>query len=126
MRPASEHMYHSIAHMPSRTSLGELELVILMALMRLGDGAYGAAIRTEIRDAAQRDVSPGAIYATLERLEARGLVRSYVGEPTGERGGRARRHFEMQKAGIVEVRRAWGQYATLARGIETALTPKGK
>jgi DNA-binding PadR family transcriptional regulator len=112
--------------MPPRNSLGELELVILMALMRLGDGAYGAAIRAEIRDATHRDVSPGAVYATLARLEARGLLRSYVGDPTGNRGGRARRHFEMRKSGVAEVRRAWSQYSTLALGIKAALAPKGQ
>ncbi|TAK12330.1 MAG: PadR family transcriptional regulator [Acidobacteria bacterium] len=107
--------------MPPRSSLGELELVILLGLMRAGEGAYGAAIREEIAATTGRDVTPGAIYPTLDRLEQRGLVRSYMGEPTGERGGRARRHFVLLKPGLAEVRRAWRQYATLASGLEAAL-----
>lgn len=107
--------------MTSRNSLGELELVVLLGLMRAGEGAYGAAIREEIAQTTGRDVTPGAIYPTLDRLEERGLVRSYMGEPTGERGGRAKRHFVLLKPGLDEVRRAWRQYATLAQGLESAL-----
>lgn len=107
--------------MPPRSSLGELELVILMALMRLGEGAYGASIRDEIGATTGRDVTPGAIYPTLDRLEQRGLVRSYIGEPVAERGGRAKRHFVLLKPGLEEVRRAWKQYTTLARGLEALL-----
>jgi PadR family transcriptional regulator PadR len=107
--------------MPPRRSLGELELVVLLALMRAGRGAYGAGIRVEIASAAGRDVSPGAIYSTLDRLERRGLLRSHVGDPTGERGGRARRHFELLKPGLAEVQAAWREYAALARGLEGAL-----
>jgi PadR family transcriptional regulator PadR len=111
--------------MTARNSLGELELVVLLGLMRAGEGAYGAAIREEIAATTGRDVTPGAIYPTLDRLEQRGLVRSFMGEPTGERGGRAKRHFILLKPGLQEVRRAWRQYATLAKGLEAALG-KGK
>ena len=114
-------MYYSIVHMPPRTGLGELELIVMMALVRLGEGAYGAAIREEIRRETGRAVTPGAIYPTLDRLEQKGFVRSFVGAPTAERGGRARRHFALLPAGLVETRRAWRQYETLARGIEGAL-----
>lgn len=107
--------------MTSRNSLGELELVVLLALMRAGEGAYGAAIREEIASTTGRDVTPGAIYPTLDRLEQRGLVRSYMGEPTAERGGRAKRHFVLLKPGLEEVRRAWRQYSTLTKGLESAL-----
>jgi DNA-binding PadR family transcriptional regulator len=107
--------------MTTRNSLGELELVVLLALMRTGEGAYGAAIREEIVATTGRDVTPGAIYPTLDRLEQRGLVRSYMGEPTAERGGRAKRHFVLLKPGLEEVRRTWKQYSTLASGLETAL-----
>jgi PadR family transcriptional regulator PadR len=114
-------MYYSIVHMPPRQSLGELELVVLMALLRAGEGAYGAAIREEIAATTGRDVTPGAVYPTLDRLEQRGLVRSYIGEPVAERGGRAKRHFVLLKPGLDEVRRAWRQYSTLAKGLESAL-----
>lgn len=111
--------------MTSRNSLGELELVVLLGLMRAGEGAYGAAIREKIATTTGRDVTPGAIYPTLDRLEERGLVRSYMGDPTAERGGRAKRHFVLLKPGLDEVRRAWRQYATLAQGLESALA-KGR
>lgn len=111
--------------MPPRQRLGELELVILLALMRLGDGAYGAAIRQEIAATTGRDVTPGAIYPTLDRLEARGLVRSRMGEPTGERGGRSRRHFALLAPGLQEVRSAWREYSALTRGLERALGKHG-
>jgi DNA-binding PadR family transcriptional regulator len=107
--------------MPPRHVLGELELVILLGLMRAGDGAHGAAIREEIARTTGREITPGAIYPTLDRLEQRGLVRSYMGEPTAERGGRAKRHFELLKPGLDEVRRTWRQFALLTDGLEPAL-----
>jgi DNA-binding PadR family transcriptional regulator len=107
--------------MPSRNSLGELELLVLLALLRLGEGAYGAGIRDEIRERTGRRVTPGAIYPTLDRLERKGLVRSYAGAPVPERGGRSKRHFVIERAGLAELRRTWGQYAALADGIERAL-----
>ncbi len=109
--------------MPPRNSLGELELVILLALVRLGDGAYGAAIRDEIRARTGRDLTPGAIYPTLDRLERKHLVRSYSGNPVPERGGRAKRHYMVERAGLAELRRTWRQYAALADGVEQALRP---
>ena len=69
--------------------LGEFELLVLSALLRLGDDAYGVAIRAEIEERAGRNASIGAVYATLERLEKKGLIRSRMGEATPERGGRA-------------------------------------
>jgi PadR family transcriptional regulator PadR len=107
--------------MPSRSSLGELEFVILLGLMRAGEGAHGAAIREEIARTTGREITPGAIYPTLDRLERRGLVRSYMGEPVAERGGRAKRHFVLLKPGLDEARRTWNQYAQLATGLDRAL-----
>jgi PadR family transcriptional regulator PadR len=110
--------------MPPRSALGELELVILLGLMRAGEGAHGAAIRGEIARTTGREITPGAIYPTLDRLEGRGLVRSYVGDPVAERGGRAKRHFVLLKPGLDEVRRTWRQYARLAEGLGTSLKVK--
>ena len=107
--------------MPPRNSLGELELLVLLALLRLGEDAYGAAIRDEIHDRTGRRITPGAIYPTLDRLERKGFVRSYAGDPVPERGGRSKRHFVIERAGLAELRLAWGQYAALADGIERAL-----
>lgn len=105
--------------MPSRTGVGELELLVLLAMARLGDEAYGASIRQEIRDRTGRAVTPGAIYPTLDRLERKGLVRSYAGEPEPVPGGRSKRHFSLRPAGAAEARRALHQYVALARGIAT-------
>src|SRR5262249_33205484 len=103
--------------MPSRTGLGELELLVLLAIRRLGNEAYGAAIRDTIREETGRAITPGAIYPTLDRLRRKGWLRRFTGEPTGERGGRARRHFTLLPAGQREMQRAWGEVAALARGL---------
>jgi DNA-binding PadR family transcriptional regulator len=79
--------------------LGSLEHIVLLAVMRLGEEAYGITVRSEIESAAGRDLSIGAVYATLVRLESKGLVKSYAGEPTAERGGRAKRYFRVTADG---------------------------
>lgn len=85
--------------MPRGDLLGSLEYIVLLALVRLGADAYGMTVRQEIHTRTGRDLSIGAVYATLDRLEAKGYVRSSVGEPTTARGGRAKRHFQIQAAG---------------------------
>jgi DNA-binding PadR family transcriptional regulator len=80
-------------------TLGALEHIVLLAVMRLGADAYGMTVRREIAGATGRDVSIGAVYATLVRLESKGFVTSHTGEPTAERGGRAKRHFRMTADG---------------------------
>lgn len=79
--------------------LGSLEHLVLLALVRLGDNAYGMTVRREIEARTGRDLSIGAIYATLERLEAKGYIRSEIGEPTAERGGRGKRIFRLEARG---------------------------
>jgi PadR family transcriptional regulator PadR len=79
--------------------LGSLEHIVLLALARLGSDAYGMTVRREIEKRTGRNVSIGAIYATLERLEAKGYVSSLTGEPTAERGGRAKRLFQIEAGG---------------------------
>jgi PadR family transcriptional regulator, regulatory protein PadR len=81
-------------------SLGELELLVLLAVARLASGAYGVPIAREIEGATARYVALGSVYAALERLEKRGLVRSELGEATKERGGRAKRYFRITAKGI--------------------------
>lgn len=80
--------------------LGDLEELVLLAVLRLGHGAWGARIQEELEGRAGRAVSIGTIYVTLMRLEEKGLARSWMGEPTGERGGKAKRHFEVRSEGI--------------------------
>ena len=84
--------------------LGSLEHIVLLALLQLDGTAHGALIRREIHDRTSRDISIGAVYATLERLEAKGYVSSKTGEPTPERGGRAKRLFRLEAAGAAALR----------------------
>jgi DNA-binding PadR family transcriptional regulator len=80
-------------------SIGGLEHLVLLAVARLEDDAYGMSIRREIHGRASRDVAIGAVYATLERLEDKGLVRSVTKDPSADRDGRARRFFELTGSG---------------------------
>src|SRR5215510_4912348 len=86
--------------MPKRSYLGEMELMVLLAVVRLGDDAYGVPISKELRNLAGREVALGSIYAALDRLQQKGHVRSSLGDPTPERGGRAKRYFRATSAGL--------------------------
>jgi DNA-binding PadR family transcriptional regulator len=88
----------------SRESLGNFELMVLLALIRLGDDAYGVPISKEIQESTGRDVLLTSVYATLERLEEKGLAASAMGDPTPERGGRAKRYFRITAKGLGQVR----------------------
>lgn len=79
--------------------LGSLEYIILLALARLDGSAHGMKVQREIEERTGRDVSIGAVYATLERLERKGYISSFTGEPTPQRGGRAKRIFQIQAHG---------------------------
>lgn len=85
--------------MPPGELLGPLEHIVLLALVRLKANAYGMTVRREIEERTGRKISIGAVYATLERLEAKGYASSFTGEPTPERGGRAKRLFRIESAG---------------------------
>jgi DNA-binding PadR family transcriptional regulator len=103
--------------METPVALGEFELLVLLAILRLGDKAYGTSIRGEIAARTDRDPSPGALYTTLDRLEERGLVVSRFGEPTPQRGGRAKRYVEVSAAGLRAVARAHRIYQRLLAGL---------
>ncbi len=105
--------------MSNREYLGEFEQVVLLAVMRLGDDAYGVTIRREIEERMGRTVTLGSIYPTLHRLEAKGFVSSFTGEPTASRGGRSRRHFQLQPEGHAALRRSRDLVAALWAGYET-------
>ena len=107
-------------------SLGELELLVLLAVLRLGDGAYGVSIRREIEDQARRSVAIGALYAATARLERKGLLRSWESEPEPVRGGRARRHFEVTAAGTRALRQATAMLGRMMNGLELQLSPGGR
>jgi PadR family transcriptional regulator len=100
-------------------SLGELEHLLLLAVMRLGEEAYGVTVRREIEGRTGRPVSLGSIYPTMDRLEAQGLVRSEVSGPFRERGGRSRRYFHLTAAGRSMVDRAYEMYAAMWEGFRT-------
>lgn len=93
-----------IEEMGKLNFLGDFELMVMLALMRLGDDAYGVPISQEIEQQSGREVALGSVYATLERLEGRGLVSSYMGKPTRERGGKAKRYFRITPRGLRKVR----------------------
>lgn len=111
--------------MTPRRSPGELEQLLLLAVLRLGEKAHGPALRKELRNRAGRRVGPGTLYPTLDRLERKGLLRSRLGEPSATRGGRAKRHFTLTDAGLEEARKAWRSMARLAEGLEALLEGEG-
>ena len=117
-------MLHNVKHM-SRSDpaapLGEFEQVVLLALVRLGPEAYGATIRREIETRTGRELSISAVYITLDRLEAKGFVRSRIGEPTPERGGRRRRHVAILPAGRRAIAQACRRFRLMVEGLERRL-----
>lgn len=92
-------MYYFVVHMDGRESLGEFEQLILLAVVRLADDAYGVTIRREIHLATRRTISPGSLYTTLERLEDKGLLCSRTGGASPVRGGRAKRFYQLTSLG---------------------------
>jgi len=104
--------------MSGREYLGEFEHIVILALLRLADRAYGVTVRQEIEARTGREVSIGAIYATLERLEAKGYVKSQFGDPTPERGGRSKRFFHVTAKGISAVNRTHRALQSLTAGLD--------
>ena len=101
--------------------LGDFEQLVLMGVLRLGDAAYGAAIRQEIHARSGRDVSISAVYTTLDRLEVKGLLGSWVGAPTAERGGRRRKFYTLRPAGTAALQQAYRAITAMAAGFEAGL-----
>ncbi|HZS48467.1 MAG TPA: helix-turn-helix transcriptional regulator [Blastocatellia bacterium] len=106
--------------------LGEFEQIVLLALIRLADNAYGMTIRQEIEKRTGRYVSIGAVYATLDRLEKKGYVDSWLADPTAERGGRAKRYFELLPAGSSAIQRSKEMLTSMWEGLDVDgdLTPQ--
>jgi PadR family transcriptional regulator PadR len=90
--------------MPS--TLGDLEQLVMLALVRLGDSAYGVTVRDAITARTERELAFATIYTTLARLESKGLVASHVGQPTPERGGRAKKHFKLTATGLAALKQS--------------------
>lgn len=98
-------------------TLGGFEKLLLLAVLRLGPDAYGAAIFEELESRTERGVAPGAVYVTLRRLEKRGLVRARSGAPTPERGGRPKKVYELQPEGLAALRDARREWDAMAEGL---------
>lgn len=104
--------------MTNSPTLGQFEQLVLTAILSLGDNAYGVTIHARVEElAAPRKAALGAVYATLDRMEDKGLVSSWMSDPTPERGGRAKRHFKLEQAGVLALREA----AATARRIVEAV-----
>lgn len=101
--------------------LGEFEQQVLLATLRMAGNAYGVTIWREIEARTERRLSIAAVYKTLERLEQKGLVRSHVGEPTAERGGRAKRLYGATPSGLRAVRTAVNRLRRLTAGLDEVL-----
>lgn len=107
--------------MTDRAFLGEFEQMVLSAVLRLGDQAYGAAILTEIAAQTGRQASSGALYVTLDRLEDKGLIETWRGDPTPDRGGRPKRFVRVTRDGLRALRDVRTALLRLWRGIEDRL-----
>lgn len=103
--------------------LGEFEQIVLLAVAQLDDEGYGVTIRHEIEERAEREVSIGAVYATLSRLEEKGMLASWEGEPEARRGGRSRRHYRLEEAGVDALRAARGMMERMWDGLDLGGEP---
>ena len=104
--------------------LGELEQLVLLAVLRTNGEAYGVPIRDDLMARAGRDVSLGSVYNALAGLEAKGLLTSAVGDPTPERGGRRKRLYAATTAGRAAARETIGAMRAMARGLDLGLEPR--
>ena len=98
--------------------LGPHEQLILLAILRIGEEAYGMTIRREVEQRSHRDISIGAVYTTLERLQRKGYVRSYMGSATAERGGRAKRHYRITAKGERALKESHDVLRSMTEGLE--------
>ena len=101
--------------------LGDFEYLVLLAVFRIGPDAYGATVRREIETQTQRQLGISAVYTTLERLEQKGLVRSWTGEPAATREGRRRKHFQLTSPGLRALKETHRIYAAMTAGLEGRL-----
>lgn len=103
--------------MSKRGFLGEFELMVMLALLHLGDQAYGVSVSRELEKQRGREVSLGSIYAALDRLEQKGLISSSLGDPTPDRGGKAKRYFRVTQEGLRKVHETRRVLSVLWRGL---------
>jgi PadR family transcriptional regulator PadR len=108
-------------HAPPRAALGEFEKLVLLAVLRLADDAYGTTVIEELERRTGRAVAPGAVYVALRRLEQKGMVSSRLGDPTPERGGRAKRFLRVETGGLAALREARAEWEAMSAGLEGLL-----
>ncbi len=104
--------------MPRGEFLGEFEQMVLLAVVRMNDTAYGMVIRDEIEDRTGREISIGSVYSALDRLERRGLIGSRLGEPSPERGGRAKRFYRLHPSGVIALQESRVALASLWHEVD--------
>ena len=101
--------------------LGELEQMVLLAVLQLGDDAYGTNVMDELKQRVGRNVSRGALYVTVDRLEEKGMLTSRLGEPTPRRGGRLKRYLTVSRAGVAALRKSRSAWMQLWDGLDSVL-----
>jgi PadR family transcriptional regulator, regulatory protein PadR len=101
--------------------LGEFEQIVMLALLQLGSEAYGATVCAEIEKRGGRDVSVSAVHTTLERLEQKGLVKSRLGDPSPQRGGKRKRHYDVAALGMKALQASYRSIRNMADGVEHLL-----
>jgi len=107
--------------MKKKKHLGELEQLVMMAVLQLKGDAYGTTILSAMSERAGRDISPGALFATIDRLEGKGLVASTLGDPTPGRGGKRKRFLTVTPDGLAALQDARAAWARMSEGIEEVL-----
>ncbi|MBZ5631495.1 MAG: PadR family transcriptional regulator [Acidobacteriia bacterium] len=108
--------------MAGREHLGEFEQIVLLAVLRLGDDAYGVPIRREIEERTGRSLTVGALYRTLDRLEEKGCLASWFSDPIPERGGRSKRYFKVEPLGMRSLRESREALTAMWEGLEGQAT----
>lgn len=106
--------------------MGAFEQMVLLALIRLGPGAYGMEVRQEIEERTGREVSIAAVYTTLGRLEAKGFVSHVIGEPTPERGGRAKKHYRVLPEGLAALEETRAALDSMWEGVRGGVSRVGR
>ena len=109
--------------MGRQTYLGELEQMVLWAVLRLGGDGYGTTILAEINERVDRRVTPGALYATLDRLEAKGMLQSRLADPEAGRGGRRKRYLTVTPQGMDALDRTRQEWMRMWEGLDVAAGP---
>jgi PadR family transcriptional regulator, regulatory protein PadR len=109
----------------TRDALGEVEHLILLAIVRLGDSAYGVSVRQEIEHVTGREVAMGALYTSLDRLARKGFIKSTLSDPIPERGGKSRRYYRLRPAGVAALRQSRERLLKMWTGVSPDLRKAG-